>query len=100
MNGIIIGNIQDYKKFIHKVLVNNLTIFDKTVYVLTKWNSLLYRAAYDLYLKKIIKTKTRDIPVKGKTIKSLLYVQVYHKIYYYDNQAEVRKFKKWVKENG
>lgn len=96
-DNIIMGNYQDYKRFIHKCAMDNLKLSDKIIYYCSRWNGLLYKAVYELRLKDVIKTKITTLKVKEYYLKTLLYVRVYDKVYWYDNQGEKVKFKKWVK---
>lgn len=96
-DNIMMGNITDYRRFIHKTAMQNLNRIDKIIYYCCRWNGLLYKAVYDLYLKNIIKTKMSTLKVKEFSLKTLLYVKVYNKVFWYDNQHERVKFRKWVK---
>ena len=96
-NKIMLGDVRDYRRFIHKCAKENLHIFDLVIYMISRWNSLLYKAVYELRIKNILKTKVIDVKIRNYNLKMLQYVKVYNKIYYYDNQIERTKFKKWVK---
>ena len=94
---VMMGDVADYRRFIHQCAMKELKGFDKLIYVCSRWNGLLYRAVYDLRLKDVIRTKMGDVPVKNNILRTLMYVKIYGKIFWYDNQRERVKFKKWVK---
>lgn len=92
-----LGNTKDYKKFIRDRAAECLKPFDKLLFFATKWNPVLWKAAYSLYLKDVIIAKLVTVTVKDQILKSLDYVEIYGNRYYYDNMQERLKFRKWVK---
>lgn len=95
---ILLGDVIDYRRFINKIAMRELKPFDKLIYYCCRWNGLLYKAVHDLRLKDIMKTKMAEVKVKNNILKTLMYVKVYDKIFWYDNQRERVIFKRWVKK--
>lgn len=97
-DNILLGDVNDYRRFIHECAMKNLKPFDKFVYYCSRWSGLLYAAVYDLRLKRVMTTKMGEVKVKNNILKTLMYVKIYDKIFWYDNQRERVKFKRWVKK--